>query len=80
MGNPKEHGRDAATLAAGLFMVLAVTAAEARPRFREHGLTNGVLPPGPLNAITDVDGVRVGHVTLSRGRNIRTGVTAILPH
>jgi D-aminopeptidase len=40
----------------------------------------GVLPPGPLNAITDVAGVRVGHTTLVRGDNVRTGVTAVLPH
>jgi D-aminopeptidase len=40
----------------------------------------GVLPPGPLNAITDVAGVRVGHTTLIRGDDVRTGVTAIRPH
>lgn len=40
----------------------------------------GVLPPGPLNAITDVDGVRVGQTTLVSGTDVRTGVTAILPH
>ncbi|HEY0765096.1 MAG TPA: P1 family peptidase [Pyrinomonadaceae bacterium] len=51
-----------------------------RPRARELGITVGVLPPGPLNAITDVDGVLVGHTTLVRGDNVRTGVTAILPH
>src|SRR5262249_52205146 len=51
-----------------------------RPRARELGITVGVLPPGPLNAITDVDGVLVGHTTLIRGDNVRTGVTAILPH
>ena len=51
-----------------------------RPRARELGIIVGVLPPGPLNAITDVDGVMVGHTTLVRGDNIRTGVTAILPH
>lgn len=51
-----------------------------RPRAREAGIIVGVLPPGPLNAITDVDGVLVGHTTLVRGDNIRTGVTAILPH
>ena len=51
-----------------------------RPRARELGITVGVLPTGPLNAITDVDGVLVGHTTLVRGDNIRTGVTAILPH
>ena len=52
----------------------------ARKRAREHGITPGVLAPGPLNAITDVAGVRVGHVTLREGDSIRTGVTAILPH
>ncbi|HYV83012.1 MAG TPA: P1 family peptidase [Pyrinomonadaceae bacterium] len=51
-----------------------------RPRAREAGVIVGVLPTGPLNAITDVDGVLVGHTTISRGDNIRTGVTAILPH
>ncbi len=51
-----------------------------RPRARELGITVGVIPPGPLNAITDVDGVLVGHTTLVRGDNVRTGVTAILPH
>ena len=47
---------------------------------RDLGIEPGVFPPGPLNAITDVDGVKVGHVTLIQGANIRTGVTAILPH
>jgi len=51
-----------------------------RPRAGDIGLRVGVLPPGPLNAITDVDGVRVGHTTIIRGDNIRTGVTAVLPH
>jgi len=51
-----------------------------RPRAREVGVAVGVLPTGPLNAITDVDGVLVGHTTLIRGDNVRTGVTAILPH
>ncbi|BCG86454.1 D-aminopeptidase [Mesorhizobium sp. 113-3-9] len=46
---------------------------------RDFGLTCGTLPPGALNAITDVPGVRVGHRTL-RGGDINTGVTAILPH
>ena len=52
----------------------------SRPRAREAGVRVGVLPVGPLNAITDVAGVAVGHTTLIRGDNIRTGVTAILPH
>ena len=51
-----------------------------RPRAREAGVIVGVVPTGPLNAITDVDGVLVGHTTIIRGDNIRTGVTAILPH
>ncbi len=51
-----------------------------RPRAREAGIIVGVLPVGPLNAITDVSGVAVGHTTIIRGDNIRTGVTAILPH
>ncbi|MDQ3471122.1 MAG: P1 family peptidase, partial [Pseudomonadota bacterium] len=66
-----------------LALLLAVTGtAEAadRPRAREAGITFGILAPGPLNAITDVAGVKVGHVTLIEGANIRTGVTAILPH
>ncbi|MFY9555378.1 MAG: P1 family peptidase [Blastocatellia bacterium] len=51
-----------------------------RPRARDLGLTIGVLPVGPFNAITDVPGVQIGHTTIVRGENIRTGVTAILPH
>ncbi|MDI6697371.1 MAG: P1 family peptidase [Candidatus Saccharicenans sp.] len=50
------------------------------PRVRQFGLKIGVLEPGPLNAITDVPGVRVGHKTLIQGDSIRTGVTAIIPH
>lgn len=49
-------------------------------RVRNLGCAPGRFPTGPWNAITDVQGVRVGHVTLIRGDNIRTGVTAILPH
>ncbi len=52
----------------------------ARCRARALGLAPGVLPPGPLNALTDVAGVRVGHITLIEGDAVRTGVTAILPH
>jgi len=51
-----------------------------RPRARDLGLAPGVFEPGPLNAITDVAGVRVGHATLREGDRIRTGVTAVLPH
>jgi D-aminopeptidase len=52
----------------------------ARPRARDLGINGGVLPTGPLNAITDVTGVAVGSVTRIEGDNTRTGVTAILPH
>jgi D-aminopeptidase len=54
-------------------------AQETRPRARDLGLAPGVFPTGPLNAITDVSGVRVGHVTLIQGDDVRTGVTAVLP-
>ena len=54
--------------------------APKRPRARELGIRVGILPLGPLNAITDVNGVMVGHTTIVRGDNVRTGVTAILPH
>jgi D-aminopeptidase len=52
----------------------------ARPRARDVGLAIGVLPAGPLDAITDVAGVRVGQVTVTAGDSINTGVTAILAH
>jgi D-aminopeptidase len=51
-----------------------------RARARDLGVKPGVFQPGPLNAITDVAGVRVGQTTVIEGANIRTGVTAILPH
>src|ERR1035441_7058717 len=61
-------------------LVVALVAAQtSRPRARELGLAPGVYSPGPLNAITDVAGVRVGHVTLIEGDDVRTGVTAIVP-
>ncbi len=63
-----------------LCLTIAGAPGEDRPRARDIGLRPGTLPPGALNAITDVGGVRVGHATLMEGANIRTGVTAILPH
>src|SRR5215204_794506 len=51
-----------------------------RPRARDIGLRVGVLPAGRLDSITDVEGVRVGQVTLIKGDDVRTGVTAVLPH
>ncbi len=63
------------------FLTLSLTffSAEDRPRMREFGIDTGIIEPGEWNAITDVPGVKVGHVTLIEGKNIRTGVTAILP-
>ncbi len=52
----------------------------ARPRARAAGVVTGVLPPGPLDAITDVAGVGVGQVTLRKGDGVRTGVTVVVPH
>ena len=54
--------------------------AASEPRARDLGIAPGVFAPGPLNAITDVADVRVGHVTLIEGDRVRTGVTAIVPH
>jgi D-aminopeptidase len=49
-------------------------------RAPDLGIAIGTLPPGALNAITDVPGVRVGHTTLVEGSEVRTGVTVVLPH
>jgi D-aminopeptidase len=51
-----------------------------RKRIRELGISPGILPVGTWNVITDVSGVKVGHVTLIDGEDVRTGVTVILPH
>ncbi len=59
--------------------VSAIAADAERPRARDIGLVVGTFSPGPLNAITDVEHVRVGHATRIEGRDIRTGVTAIIP-
>lgn len=65
---------------AGLVVSAAAGQEPARRSARALGVIVGVLPPGRLNAITDVKGVRVGQVTVTRGDSINTGVTAILPH
>ena len=57
----------------------AVAGSDERPRARDIGLVVGTFQPGPLNAITDVEHVRVGHATRIEGKDIRTGVTAIIP-
>ncbi len=53
---------------------------EPRPRARDIGIAPGIFAPGPYNAITDVEGVLVGHATVREGDRVRTGVTAIRPH
>ena len=70
------------------FLVLSVVSAcsalivvaQSRPRARDLGIVVGIYPSGARNAITDVDGVRVGHTTIVEGDRVRTGVTAIVPH
>jgi D-aminopeptidase len=66
--------------AAAAVSALMVGSAQLRPRARDLGITPGVHPPGVLNAITDVAGVRVGHTTVIEGDSVRTGVTAVVPH
>src|SRR3990170_3021853 len=60
--------------------VEAESQAAQRPRARDIGLVVGIFSPGARNAITDVEGVRVGQVTLHEGDSIHTGVTAVIPH
>ena len=69
----------AAAIAVLLLLVGTDLGAQERPRAREAGLVVGIFDTGPLNAITDVDGVLVGHATKIEGDDIRTGVTAIIP-
>ncbi len=71
-------------VAASLLLASSVfaqsTNSNTRPRASDLGLKVGILPTGPVNAITDVAGVEVGHTTIIYGDNVRTGVTAVLPH
>ena len=63
-----------------LALLIVPTIMAQSQRIRDFGIEIGVLHPGALNAITDVNGVTVGHVTLIDGEEVRTGVTAVLPH
>jgi D-aminopeptidase len=63
-----------------LLTLAPLASAQPRPRAADLGIPAGTLSRGPLDAITDVGGVRVGHTTVVRGDNVRTGVTVILPH
>ena len=66
--------------ALGILIPWLAQAQEARPRARDLGVAPGVFQPGPLNAITDVAGVRIGQTTIIEGDSVRTGITAILQH
>jgi D-aminopeptidase len=80
MPMPKKLFAAATALLVAAFAAAQNTTPNARPRASDLGLKVGILPNGPLDAITDVAGVEVGHTTILRGDNIRTGVTAVLPH
>lgn len=69
-----------AVLSVTLGVASVIAQSETRPRARDLGLAPGVFAPGPLNAITDVSGVSVGHTTLIDGDAVRTGVTVVVPH
>ena len=70
----------ALTLVVCLLLPMTASAQSESVRIRALGLDPGLFDPGPLNAITDVKGVQVGHRTLAEGNSVRTGVTAIVPH
>ena len=83
MSGVARHRRGGAAILLFAVATLCVTTdagAQQRVRARDLGVAPGVFAPGTHNAITDVEGVRVGHATLREGDRIRTGVTAILPH
>ena len=61
-----------------LLLLFSLSAYAQRPR--DYGIEIGIFKTGENNAITDVPGVKVGHTTLIEGENVRTGVTAIIPH
>ena len=61
-------------------LVVSTSMAQQRPRARDLGIAPGLLPAGPLDAITDVAGVAVGQTTVREGDSVRTGVTAVVPH
>lgn len=69
-----------AFLVSALLAIAVFSQTGERPRARDLGLAIGIFSPGPDNSITDVAGVLVGQTTIIRGENVRTGVTAILPH
>ena len=78
----KNHYKTLLLTALALVVISAGAFAQtsSRGRIRDFGIEPGIFKPGPLNAITDVPGVKVGQVTIIKGDNVRTGVTAIVPH
>ncbi len=72
--------RQALSTLVGAALLLLPIFAQSRPRARDLGIAPGVYAPGPLNGITDVAGVHVGHRTIVEGDRVRTGVTAVVPH
>jgi D-aminopeptidase len=76
----KKHFSSVAILLLAATVSAQNTNSNPRPRASDLGLKVGILPPGPLDAITDVAGVAIGHTTIIRGDDMRTGVTAIVPH
>ena len=69
-----------ALAALSLFCGIIAAQPSQRGRIRDYGIAPGIFKPGKFNAITDVPGVKVGHVTIIEGNDVRTGVTAIVPH
>jgi L-aminopeptidase/D-esterase len=63
-----------------IFMSTVSALSFSQERVRDYGIEIGIFKPGKFNAITDVPGVKVGHKTLYKGEDMRTGVTAIIPH
>jgi D-aminopeptidase len=63
-----------------IFIMTLSAYSQNKQRARDYGIEIGVMNTGQHNAITDVPGVKVGHITLHKGDQVRTGVTAILPH
>jgi D-aminopeptidase len=78
--NPARLLRAASIAVVACVVATAPARSQDRPRPRSVGIAPGILPTGPLNAITDVPGVLVGQTTIRVGDSVRTGVTAILPH
>jgi D-aminopeptidase len=80
MNRPKQSSWKCLAAISAISALIVGAGAQTRPRTRDLGITPGVFPPGALNAITDVEGVLVGHTTIVYGERVRTGVTAIVPH